>query len=394
MPKKKAKPPTTMRTASILIDADATTCDAFSALQSEYANACNLLVPTVVETRCWNRYKLHALSYSHLRASSSLGSQFCCNVIRSVSAAYKALKSNGEIVRGEPVPSINFRNASVHFDSRTFTLKKTADGRLTVALMTLQKNKRIGVGLLPGKHQIALLKWGAPKEAELVCRKGKWYFNLVLEKEITPRSVGPVLGVDVGENKLAATNTGSIWGGEKLRHERDAHLALRRRLQSNGSQSAKQLLRKISGRERRHMRHVNHVTAKEIVAEAVKNGARAIAMEDLTHIRDRIRAGLRVRTRLHRWAFRQLQDFVAYKAADHGIETIFTNPAYTSKGCSWCGQIGSRVKHRFTCGCGRRAHSDVNAARNHARLGEINISARGEVIRPNVGEVGDADLSL
>ena len=217
------------------------------------------------------------------------------------------MKSNGEIAKDKPVPSINFHRASVHFDQRTFTLRGSQ-----LSLNTL--GKRGTVTLRPGKHQARLLAWGAPKETELHCRKGQWFFNLVLEKEIEFKSSGPVLGVDVGENNLAAASTGKIWGWENLRHKRDMHLALRRRVQSNGSESAKQLLRKVSGKERRHMRHVNHVVSKEIVAEALSIGARAIAMEDLTHIRDRIKAGLRVRTRLHRWAFRQLQDFTAYTA--------------------------------------------------------------------------------
>jgi IS605 OrfB family transposase len=383
---KKEKKPVTLRTVSIKIDADDAARAALSALQAAYADACNLLVPTVVETRCWNRYTLHSLAYRRLRTETPLGAQMCCNVLRSVTAAYKALKSNGEIAKNKPVPAINFRRASVHFDKRTFTLKGDS-----LSLNTL--GKRVTVALRPGRHQARLLAWGTPKEAELHCRKGQWFFNLVLEKEIEYRTSGPVLGVDVGENKLAATSTGKIWGGEALRHDRDKHLALRRRLQSNGSKSAKQLLRKVSGREARHMRHVNHVVSKEIVAEAVRIGARAIAMENLTHIRDRIKAGLRVRTRLHRWAFRQLQDFTAYKAAEPGIASVFTDPAYTSKGCSDCGQIGLRVKHRFVCKCGRRAHSDVNSARNHARLGERALSPRGEVNRPNVGEISHA-LSL
>src|SRR5262249_33054318 len=160
----------------------------------------------------------------------------------------------------------------------------------------------------------------------------------------------------VGENNLAATSTGRIWGGGELRFERDQHLALRRRTQRNGSESARQLLRKVSGRERRHMRHVNHVASRQIVIEATSLGARAIAMEDLTRIRERIKAGTRVRARLHRWAFRQLQEFVAYKAAEFGIVTVFVNPAYSSKTCYQCGQIGLRVKHCFSCDCGRRAH--------------------------------------
>lgn len=40
---------------------------ALSELQSAYSDACNLLVPIVVESRCWNRVSLHKLSYSNLR---------------------------------------------------------------------------------------------------------------------------------------------------------------------------------------------------------------------------------------------------------------------------------------------------------------------------------------
>lgn len=80
------------------------------------------------------------------------------------------------------------------------------------------------------------------------------------------------------ENNLAAMDTGKIWSGGELRHKRDQHFARRRRLQSNGSRSAKQLPRKVSGKERRDMRHVNHRISKEIAAEAKRVGARACGM--------------------------------------------------------------------------------------------------------------------
>ncbi|MEI3354330.1 MAG: IS200/IS605 family accessory protein TnpB-related protein [Duodenibacillus massiliensis] len=85
-------------------------------------------------------------------------------------------------------------------------------------------------------------------------------------------------------------------------------MSQRKRLQRNGSQSARQHLKKASGRERRHVTHVNNVVSKEIVQEAVKRGIKLIALEDLTHIRDHIKAGKRIRSRLHRWSFRELQD--------------------------------------------------------------------------------------
>ena len=366
----KPKAPTTVRTASIEIEAGTAEQAALAALRAAYADACNFLVPIVRETRCWNRYELHHLAYHKLRAGTPLGAQMCCNVLRTVCAAYRALCSNGEVPVDGPVPAIRFRHASVHFDARTFWMREEE-----LSLYTLQG--RIAVTLRPAKHQRQLLAWGKPKEAELICRKGKWFFNLALQRKVVYKKTGPVMGVDVGENNLAATSTGKIWGGGEIRSDRDQHLNQRRRTQRCGSKSARQQRRQVSGTEQRHMRHVNHQVSNEIVAEAVRIGARAIAMEDLTDIRERIRAGTRVRARLHRWAFRQLQDLVAYKAAELGIATVFVDPAYSSKTCYPCGRIGRRVRHRFTCDyCGHRGHSDVNAACNLGRRGEKALEAQ------------------
>ena len=360
---KKPFVPNTKRTASILIEADAAAFSALVDVQAAYANACNLLVPVVVENRCWNRVALHNTAYDWLRPQTPLGSQMVCNTFRTVCGAYASMRSNGEIKDDEPVPVANFSAASVHYDARTYTMRGDS-----LSLRTL--GGRVDVKLRIGKHQQRLLDWSKPKEAELVFRKGRIYFNLVLEKEIKFKGSGPVVGLDVGENNLAATDTGKIWGGGELRHKRNRYLAQRRRLQSNGSGSARQLLRKVSGRESRRVRHENHVVSKAVVAEAVRVGARCISMEDLTRIRDNIRAGLRVRARLHGWAFRQLQDFVAYKAAAVGIACLFGGPAYSSQDCSGCAVRGKRHKHRFRCPNGHQFHSDVNAARNHARRGE------------------------
>ena len=288
-----------------------------------------------------------------------------CNAVFSVCKAYRAQRALGRIPADRAVPALCFSRTSVHFDHRTYSLKGEA-----VSLNTL--DGRILVPMTLGDHQRQILQSGRPrpKEAELVFRRGGWFFNLVVESDDGEMvASGPVMGVDVGENTLAAASTGRIWGGEALRHRRDQHLALRRRLQSNGSQSARQTLGQVSGRERRRVRHINHETSKGIVAEARGIGASKIVMEDLTHIRKRIRAGQRVRTRLHRWAFRQLQSFVEYKARAVGITVEYVNPAYTSQTCSACRQLGTRRKHRFECSCGFRAHADLNASWNLARIG-------------------------
>jgi len=368
-----------LRTASIKLETSVADAAALLALQAAYAAACNRLVPLVIAYRCWNRVALHNLAYTDLRAHTPLGSQMACNAVFSVCKAYKAQKQLGRIPKDESVQAVCFDRASVHFDKRTYTLKGDA-----VSLYTLAG--RIMVRLLCGAHQRRILDGGIAKEAELICRKGQWYFNLVVESEDhQPVASGPVMGVDVGENNLAASSTGKVWGGGDLRHRRDQHLALRRRLQSNGSQSAKQLLRKISGKEQRRVKHINHETSKAIVAQAINVGARKITMEDLTHIRRRIRAGKRMRARLHRWAFRQLQTFVQYKAQAVGIAVELVDPAYTSQRCSECRALGRRIKHRFECQCGFRAHADLNASRNLARIGEGIAWPRAAVNTPDVG---------
>ena len=368
-----------LRTACIRLNVTPEQAARLSALRSAYIDACNRLVPLVQQERCWNRVALHQFGYRQLRQETALGAQMACNAIFSVCKAYRSQRALGRIADDTPVPRLCFNRASVHFDHRTYTLKDEA-----VSLNTLKG--RLLAPMILGDHQREVLQSGRAKEAELVLRRGHWFFNLVVETDDTERvTSGPVMGVDVGENTLAASSTGRIWGGEALRHRRDQHLALRRRLQSNGSQSARQRLRQVSGRERRRVTHINHETSKGIVAEARSIGAAKIVMEDLTDIRARIRAGRRMRTRLHRWAFRQLQSFVEYKARALGITVEYVNPAYTSQRCSACGQLGTRLKHRFQCDCGFRAHADLNASWNLAWIGATAVAPRAAVNTPDVG---------
>lgn len=346
-----------------------------------------MVVSFAVEHRCWNRVALHHLAYYPVREKfPALGSQMICNAIKRVADGYKTLNSNKGIAKNKPVKSLLFTPKAIHFDKRTYSIKGD-----NFSLYTL--DGRIHVGFVCGEHQTDLLRIGEPKEAELIVRKGKWFFNLVLDIPNVPvKTEGGVLGVDVGENNLAATSSGKVCGGEELRHKRDMYLVQRGRLQSNGSRAAKRKLCVVSGRERRHVKHENHVTSKAIVEEAKRLGVAIIAMEDLTHIRANIKAGKRVRTRLHRWAFRQLQEFVAYKAHALGISVVFVDPAYTSQTCCECKCLGQRKKHLFFCSCGARRHADVNAAVNIAWLAWPIGFARAAVCQPDFAHQGHSWL--
>lgn len=343
--------------------------------QVAFSNACNEIVPFVVENRCWNRVALHHLCYYKVRGSvPTLGSQMICNAIKKVCSAYKVLK----IKKSQEVPVISFKNSgSVHYDKRTYSIKGEV-----LSLFTLKG--RIKCSFTTGDFQRDYLEQGIVKEAELI-RKGKrWFFNIVLDiPEVEFKKEGKIFSVDVGENNLAATSNGTIHGGGKLRHERDVFLARRAQLQSNGSRSAKRCLQRVSGRERRHVKETNHIVSKQIVEEAVELGAKVIVLEDLTSIRKRIKGNKRMRSRLHRWSWHELQQFVEYKAQAKGIEVVYVNPAYTSQTCSKCDYLGSRHKHLFKCSnCGSYQHSDCNAAINLLKLGESVVSSTAPVNVP------------
>lgn len=348
--------------------------------QEMFSEGCNFLVQDAKENRCWNSVALHHLSYYRVRGQlPQLGSQMVCNAIRKVCGAYKALK----IRRKEEVPSLSFRrDGSIHYCARTFTLKGEILSLFTVC-------GRIKCDYVLGDKQRSYLDVGKVKEGELI-RKGKrWFFNLVLDIPDVPLlEEGSLLAVDMGENNLATTSNGTIHGGGSLRHKRDRFLARRAKLQSNGSKSAKRCLKRISGRERRHVKEVNHIVSKKIIEEAIASGVKTIVLEKLTNIRKRIRGNKRMRSRLHRWSWYELQKFVEYKAQAAGISIKYVNPAYSSQVCSQCEAVGSRQKHQFSCqSCGSYQHSDRNASINLLKLGESAVSSMAPVNVPMVAAI-------
>lgn len=121
------------------------------ALQIAFAEVCNALVPTVRETRIWNRVTLHHMTYKDLRERfPAVGSQMVCNAIYSVSRSCRMVfQTPGSpfhlsILGDKPLPMMRFMDTSpVYFDRHTLSLKSgqvsmyTLDGRMRFQL-TLQ----------------------------------------------------------------------------------------------------------------------------------------------------------------------------------------------------------------------------------------------------------------
>ena len=142
--------------------------------------------------------------------------------------------------------------------------------------------------------------------------------------------------------------------------------------------------------ESRFRRDVNHVISKNLVAHA-KDTKAALVLEDLTHIRSQTTVRKGQRNKHASWSFRQLREFVDYKAVLAGVSVLFVDPRNTSRTCHRCGFVDKRNRRsqaEFSClRCGHTLHADLNAARNLATRGAVN---RPDLVAPVRGQLAFA----
>jgi hypothetical protein len=114
------------------------------ALQTAFAQVCNVLAPEVQKTRVWNRVALHHLFYRGLREKfPALGSQMVCNAIYAVSRTSRLIfqtpASPFSLAKlgDKPLPLMQFADSCpVYFDRHTLSVKGnklslfTLDGRM------------------------------------------------------------------------------------------------------------------------------------------------------------------------------------------------------------------------------------------------------------------------
>jgi len=211
-------------------------------------------------------------------------------------------------------------------------------------------------------------KLSSRHQAVLCYRSGKFVLYQVVEVDVpTPFTVEDYVGCDLGTTNLLTDSEQETYSGQAVEEKRRIYAHRRQRLQKLGTRAARRKLRKLSGRQRRYQRDINHGIAKRVVAKAQRL-CRGIALENLRGIRDRITARRRQRARLHNWAFGQLRQFIVYKAARAGVPVVFVDPANSSRTCPACGHVDKlnrRSQAEFSCRrCGHAGSSDVIAARN------------------------------
>ena len=339
--------------------------------------ACNAAADWVsergFENKILSQYALQTKYYKDVRAMFNIGAQATCLIFAKVADAYKLdIKAQR---RFRPMGSIAFdvRNLKIHVAKQIVSVW-TVNGRTKIPFQC-------------GDYQREILSKGLIKQSDLVRRRdGKFFLMVsVVLPDAEELKATDVLGVDLGLAIIAADSDGNKYSGTGLNKVRHRNRALRRKLQKNGTKSAKRLLKKRSGKESRFQRDVNHVISKQIVSLAKRTG-RAIAIEELTGIRGRIRAMKSERAKLHSWAFSQLGQFLSYKAELAGVPLVKVDPHYTSQRCSECGhteKANRKSQSEFVCkACGHTENADENGAKNIRLLG-LDAIGSGDFMRPN-----------
>ncbi len=380
-----------------------TTPDQFALLrqtQLAYRDALNMVSAySFAHGKTSNSIRLQKETYTDVRSQFSLPAQMACNVPRQVGATYKGLwtkwhKNQEARAKGYTKKRFKGLDNAPHYVSPTLHYNHQRDYSFKadqhVSVLTLQ-----GRLILPYqgycKH-VALIHQGATIGGAKLWydqAKKRFYLLVSLEVEVAdppPTSATQVVGIDVGQRYLATvttpTNHSQFYSGKKVRQQADHVARLQKRLRQKGTRSATRKRILLSRRERRLKLNTNHTIAKQII-DSYPHAF--IGLEDLAGIRERKprpkkrRKGKnllpltphqrKANRHASKWAFAELQGFVAYKASLSGSLCIKVDADYTSQMCPRCGHTDSKNRPDkgllFVCQvCHFTLHADLVGARN------------------------------
>ena len=343
-----------------------------------FAAACNY-ANQEVKPSITSKTTIQSLVYQTIREKYSLSANLAVRACARVGANRKTAKKNQKPVKV-------FKPTSADYDARIFAFREK-DWSVSLTLV----GGREHIPIVASNYQIGKLKGKSPTSAQLCKhRDGNYYIHIQVKDEAPkPINSDNVIGVDLGRTDIAVTSDNKKWSGKEIRDVRDKYSKQRANLQkraSKGTRSSRrrcrQLLKRLSGREKRFQRHINHVISKTIVLDAQKSNS-IVAIEDLTGIRNRTKQQPRSKTERRRsnsWTFYQLRNFLEYKGLINGVEVVPVSPRYSSQTCHKCMHLGLRSGKRFKCtntGCSWHGDADENASKNLSIIGGVVTLLRG-----------------
>src|SRR3989344_8197347 len=343
----------------------------FLETMKQYSYSAQKVIDFGWNIKTFNKVELHNLTYYKLRKETELPAQLICS---SKDKAIEVLKSC-KFKNSKPVMK---EYLTIRYDARSFSFKCNKE-IYYVSLSTIKGRIKIPIDI--PEYYWRYLDWKVCSADLIFDRKDRMFLNIVFSKEqINYKISNGVLGVDIGINNIAVTSDKRFFNARQIKRKKLMFKRLKSKLQAKGTRGAKRRLKSLSGKEKRFMTWVNHNISKQIVS--CKEGT--IVMENLKGIRKKSK-GKKLNYWLHSWSFYQLQRFVKYKATREGKDFFKVSPINTSKTCSNCGNIGTRVKSFFKCiHCDYSLNADLNASFNLAKHNSISDCVSADVNQPHL----------
>jgi len=337
------------RTVSIPTDLEP---ERFLPLMSQCADIFNAHVDWALEQHSCNKSKAHDALYLQFRQSNPDVPSALIQAVRDT--ALEAVKAN------------KYKNcprkkaySGLRYDKRTITRR---GNQLTLSTLGTRAKTILNV---PEYYREIYNTW-VFKSATITYKRydQRIWVQLVFDHATPERCpMNQIQGIDKGLYHLATTSDGQVYSNAKVRSVQRRYLYNRGTLQAKGTRAAKRRLKKMSGREKRFSRNMNHVVTKYL---ANQESVTIFVLEDLTGIRNQNR-GKKMNKWMASWPFYEFDSFLIYKCEALGKLVVFVDPRNTSRKCSRCKHVCKKNRHKshFHCvKCGFRAHADFNAAIN------------------------------
>lgn len=380
-------------TAKIHLHATADDSSKFEMITEVYSGACDF----VSEQIFWNDYKLsfdcvNRNLYYIIRDKFDLKAQFSQSVTKTVIAKYKTVDSQMEPYtytdeKGKTCyikRDHRWLTKPVRFNRPQADLVRNRDYSFVgdkLSINTMQGRVYVDYDI-PEAYKKYFERTDNPWKlgtAKLVSLNGEWYLHIPVTKKFDweTEKFDFLKGLDRGIRFIYTSFDGKkteFLSGEELIEKRANFLKVRAELQARGTKSAKRRLKKLSGRENRWMRDVNHRLTKTLVEESKEKTL--FVLEDLSGISKSPDKSAAFNGQLTSWAFYEFEEMLTYKAHMAGCEVIKVNRAYTSQRCPKCGRINKNNrkhdKHFYECDkCGYKSNDDRVGAMNIYHLGEL-----------------------
>lgn len=345
-------------------------------MSAAFSDAVQLGLDVARQNRTAGRAKIHNLAYRAMREQFDLGSDYArmaVNAAQALAASFYGLRKAKRQKRTS-FPKVN-GNQGIGLGTNAYKIIQS-DQRFVLRCSTGQRGQYVWFPLAVAakfREKMAFVKG----DARIFKRDDHWYVMLPLKvPKPTVRDGEPVfIGVDLGVVRIASVSTPEgvhYFNGKAARHQREHFAQVRQRYQRHNRMDK---VKATAGKERRWMTHLNHVISKRIVEIADGYDNPIICFEQLDGIRYRVHGSKRFNRMMSSWAFRQLIQFVQYKAERLGIRVIFVDPRRTSRTCRKCGHSSRSnrpTQSQFRCvKCNHQDNADGNASGNIADRGAL-----------------------